>query len=229
MDNFKSLWQSEELPAATRMEKNDLSKNTNEFEVNNNFANFSVFADKSTTSPPKDPFAVLDKRNNNHNTSNSTTTFNADLFASFNNNFDSSSTTSTINKNASSKVSANSAVFDAFGDASGLGGFGSSVKPSFDEEEDSFGADFGKALNGSGNTGENTKRFRSLNKLDAFNKKDLKDGSVVTNLNGKSKKVDDLKKANNNTPLSNAKYSEDYSKSFDTDLEEALKRSLYDQ
>lgn len=209
-DIFKSLWPTDEM---AKVQKNDLSKNTNEFEVNNNnFANFSVFS--NTTSATRDPFsAATDKSNNNAFSS-------TDFFASFNDNFDAPN----LAKNALKVNNTSNSVFDAFGDKNNTD-FGN-VKSSFDDD-DSFGTDFsGKSLNGSGklslSNNSSSKTSRGINKLDAFNKKDLKEShsstASGTNLNGKSKKEN----------VANTKYS-DYSKNFESDLEEALKRSLYDQ
>lgn len=191
-----------------KLQKNDLSKNSNI-----DFANFANVFQNSTNA---DPF--LDQSNNNiknNNISEGTMTRtlgnrgqSTDLFADFNDNFGSSTNIKQVGNVKS--------AFDPFG-----------VSTTLDNSSSS-----GSKRNGSSH------QFSAFDDDDPFGDSLPQKTIDATNGNANSfaappKKINTEKKSDRpvvaGAAVTDAKYSEDYSKNFDTDLEEVLKRSLFDQ
>lgn len=185
--------------AGAGLNLNDLSSSKS----NNNldFANFAnVFQNTATAS--SDPF--LDKSNNNSSHSKSNTNGSDELFADFNDNFGSALPTTTTTTSSSN-------AFDPFGistsNSTNNNGTINNFSATFDDDDDDA---FGNAV---------------LPK---------KNSEKVSRSNGDGKKS--MKNINNNNSSSNVKsdtstgkFSADYSKNFETDLEEVLKRSVFEQ
>lgn len=167
---------------------------------NSNFANFAnVFQTPSISTSTSDPF--LDQSNNNNNESNKNGG-NSDLFADFNDNFEVSTTSK---RDTAMTTTTTKQAFDPFGVSTTMTTSSSSNNNNFSAtfDDDPFGDAFPKASSKNGTE-----------------KKSVNNSKVINTNKGQS---------NVRTADQSAKFSEDYSKNFDTDLEEVLKRSLFDQ
>lgn len=182
-----------------KLHKNDHVRNSNI-----DFANFAnVFHDSAAPSTT-DPF--LDRSNNNNGKIES---HEGDLFADFNDNFGAA----TANKNSKS-----AAAFDPFGVSVGNANGSSHHFPTatFDDDDDPFGDSLPQRAKDEANNNESLTPGKALS-----------NGGRILDL--KRGKGNQIKNNRASRPDQSAKYTADYSKNFDTDLEEVLKRSLFEQ
>lgn len=194
--------------AGAGLNMNDLSSSKSN--SNLDFANFSnVFQNTATASSSVDPF--LDQRNNNsHSTSN--TNGGDELFADFNDNFGSAAMTTTTSSSKDER--AHQPAFDPFGISTSSTtnnnnhnskGTINNFSATFDDDDDD---PFGDSL-----------PKQTQDKVSRSNGDEKKNMKNINNNNNSN-----VKSAN-----SNGKFSADYSKNFETDLEEVLKRSVFEQ
>lgn len=215
------------------LHKNDLSKNSNV-----DFANFAnVFQNTNSTTSAFDSLnsnAFLDKSNNNNGRSNNNDT--SDLFADFNDNFGAAAA-------AKTKKDTEKGAFDPFGVSTSSSTSSSSASKNNNHgasphhfaatfDDDPFGEQplTTAAVTKVAKDTENNNNAMNMNINFGGGARSNGVGDLVA-MSKKKDKTNNHSSGNKNTPAatSTAKYSEDYSKNFDTDLEEVLKRSLFDQ
>lgn len=201
-----SAWPSSELTAASLVSRpkgiSDLKLQKNDLSKNSNidFANFTNFASTTTTSSAAS-IGTDPFLDNSNNNAGSGGYGRTDLFADFNDNFGADP--------LPTKTTAKPA-FDPFGVSTSGKPRGSSPRfaATFDDDDDPFG----EAL-------VPPKRLQE----------EVNNNINVPRSNGGDSKKIKAAASNSGRRDSTGKYSEDYSKNFDNDLEEVLKRSLFDQ